>query len=60
MGTPESGAETHAPLLQSDLVRVGQDDLALLGPQDDALLAPHLESVPLFEVVQPPLTVSGV
>ena len=43
MGTPESGAETHAPLLQSDLVRVGQDDLALLGPQDDALLAPHLE-----------------
>ena len=43
MRAPEGGPQTHAPLLQPDLVRVGQDNLPLLGPQDDALLAPHLQ-----------------
>ena len=43
MRQPESSAETDTPLLQSNLVRVGQHDLPLLGPEDDALLVPHLQ-----------------
>ena len=43
MRTPESGPETDAPFLQSDLVRVGQHHLPLLGLQDDGLLAANLE-----------------
>ena len=43
MRTPESGPETDAPFLQSDLVIVGQHYLAFLGPQDDTLLATNLQ-----------------
>ena len=43
MRTPESGSETDAPFLQSDLVIVGQHYLAFLGPQDDTLLATNLQ-----------------
>ncbi len=43
LGALEGGAEGDGPLLQSDLVRVGQHDLALLRPEDDALLVLHLQ-----------------
>ena len=42
MGTPQGRPQADEPLLQADLVGVGEDHLALLGPQDDALLATNL------------------
>ena len=50
MRTPEGGAEAEAPLLQADLVRVGQHDLPLLRPEDDALLIPNLQRECLSQV----------
>ncbi len=43
LGALEGGAEGDGPLLQADLVRVGEHDLALLCPEDDALLVFHLQ-----------------
>ena len=43
LGALEGGAEGDGPLLQADLVRVGEHDLALLRPKDDALLVLHLQ-----------------
>ena len=42
LGALEGGPQRHRPLLQPNLVRVGQHNFALLGSEDDALLILHL------------------